>query len=50
MKQLDRDTFHWTDIPDELQKVTLKEIYWLCDSLSLNPSYAFEEHYPKTVI
>ena len=36
--------------PDELQKVTLKEIHWLCDGLSLNPSGAFEEHHPKIVI
>ena len=36
--------------PDELQKVTLKEIHWLCDGLSLNPSGAFEERHPKIVI
>ena len=50
MKRLDRDAFHWPDTPDELQKVTLKEIHWLCDGLSLNPSGAFEEHHPKIVI
>ncbi len=38
MKRLDRDSFHWPDTPDELQKVTLKEIHWLCDGLSLNPT------------
>lgn len=38
MKRLDRDSFHWPDTPDELQKVTLKEIHWLCDGLSLNPA------------
>lgn len=37
MKRLDRDSFHWPDSPDELQKVTLKEIHWLCDGLSLSP-------------
>lgn len=31
MKRLDRDSFHWPDTPDEMQKVTLKEIHWLCD-------------------
>lgn len=50
MKRLDRDSFHWPDTPDELQKVTLKEIHWLCDGLSLNPKGAFEEHHPRTVI
>lgn len=25
MKRLDKDSFHWPDTPDELQKVTLKE-------------------------
>lgn len=38
MKRLDRGFFHWPDTPDELRKVTLKEIHWLCDGLSLNPS------------
>ena len=42
MKRLDRNSFHWPDTPDELRKVTLKEIHWLCDGLSLNPSGAFE--------
>ena len=50
MKRLDRDAFHWPDTPDELQKVTLKEIHWLCGGLSLNPSGAFEERRPKIVI
>ena len=50
MKRLDRDSFHWPDTPDELQKVTLKEIHWLCDGLSLNPSGAFEERHPKIVV
>ena len=35
MKRLDKDSFHWPDTPDELQKVTLKEMHWLCDGLSL---------------
>ena len=38
MKRLDRNSFHWPDTPDELRKVTLKEIHWLCDGLSLNRS------------
>ena len=45
-----RANLHWPDTPDELQKVTLKEIHWLCDGLSLNPSGAFEERHPKIVI
>ena len=50
MKRLDRNSFHWPDTPDELRKVTLKEIHWLCDGLSLNPSGAFEERHPKIVV
>ena len=42
MKRLDRNAFHWPDTPDELRQVTLKEIHWLCDGLSLNPRGAFE--------
>ena len=29
MKRLDKDSFHWPDTPDELQKVTLKEMHLL---------------------
>ncbi|RKI99371.1 hypothetical protein D7X87_25315 [bacterium D16-54] len=47
MKRLDRDSFHWPDTPDELKKVTLKEIHWLCDGLSLEPKGAFRERHPK---
>ena len=50
MKRLDRHSFHWPDTPDELKKVTLKEIHWLCDGLSLEPKGAFKEHHPKIVI
>ena len=48
--QLDRNAFHWPDTPDELRQVTLKEIHWLCDGLSLNPRGAFEEHHPKIIL
>ena len=37
MKRLDKNCFRWPDTPDELQKVTLKEMRWLCDGLSLTP-------------
>ena len=35
---------------DELQKVTLKEMHWLCDGLSLNPQGAFKERHPKIIV
>lgn len=50
MKRLDRDSFHGPDTPDELKKVTLKEIHWLCDGLSLEPKGAFRERHPKIVL
>ena len=50
MKRLDRDSFHWPETPDELQKVTMKEMHWLCDGLSLTPKGAFEERHPKIVV
>lgn len=50
MKRLDRNYFRWPDTPDELKKVTLKEIHWLSDGLSLDPKGAFEEHHPKITI
>lgn len=50
MKKLDKNSFHWPDTPDELQKVTLKEMHWLCDGLSLNPQGAFKERHPKIIV
>ena len=50
MKRLDKDCFRWPDTPDELQKVTLKEMHWLCDGLSLTPQGAFEERHPKIIV
>jgi hypothetical protein len=50
MKKLDRNSFHWSDTPDELQKVTLKEMHWLRDGLSLNPEGAFKECHPKIIV
>ena len=50
MKRLDRGFLPLADHTDELRKVTLKEIHWLCDGLSLNPSGAFEERHPKIVV
>ncbi len=50
MKRLDRHSFHWPDTSDELKKVTLKEIHWLCDGLFLEPEGAFKERHPKIVI
>lgn len=47
MERLDKDCFRWPDTPDELQKVTLKEMHWLCDGLSLTPQGAFQERHPK---
>ena len=46
---------HWStdyspDTADELRQVTLKEMHWLCDGLSLNQKDAFEEHHPKIVV
>ena len=50
MKRLDKNCFRWPDTPDELQKVTLKEMHWLCDGLSLTPHGAFEERHPKIIV
>lgn len=50
MKRLDRDAFHWPETPDELRQVTLKEMHWLCDGLSLDQKDAFEEHHPEVVV
>ena len=50
MKRLDRDSFHWPDTPDELQKVYAERdplaVRWFIPE----PSGAFEERHPKIVI
>lgn len=38
------------DTPDELRQVTLKEMHWLCDGLSLEQKDAFKDHHPKVVV
>lgn len=49
MKRLVCGPFHRPDTPDEQQKVTLKEIHWLCDGLFLRSNGAFERCHPKSV-
>ncbi|MGI6012492.1 MAG: IS66 family insertion sequence element accessory protein TnpB [Ruminococcus sp.] len=43
MKRLNRDSFHWPDTPDELQKVSLKEIHWLHYKKQVSIRELFEE-------
>jgi len=50
IKRLDRGTFHWPDTPDEVKKVSLKEIRWLTEGLTMEQSSAFKERHPKVVI
>lgn len=50
MKRLDKEHFHWPDTPDEIQKVTLREIHWLCDGLTIQPKGAFQDHHPEIVL
>lgn len=50
MKRLDRDAFHWPDTSDELCQVTLKEMRWLCDGLSLDQKDDFKERHSQIVV
>lgn len=50
MKRLDRDTFHWPDSRDEIKKVSIREIQWLLEGLSVTQHGAFKEHHPRIVV
>lgn len=50
MKRLDRGTFRWPDTPDEVKKVSLKEIRWLTEGLTIEQNSAFKERHPKIII
>jgi transposase len=50
MKRLDRGNFRWPDTPDEVQKVSIREMRWLCEGLSIDQKSAFKERHPKLII
>lgn len=50
MKRLDRQCFRWPDKPEDLMKVTGREIQWLCDGLTLHPKGVFRERHPEIVV
>lgn len=50
MKRLDRGTFRWPDTPDQVRQVSLREIRWLCEGLSLEQEKAFKERHPTILM
>lgn len=49
-KRLSEGNFKWPQNPGEVQQVSLKEIKWLCDGLTLEPKGAFKEKHPAIVL
>lgn len=50
MKRLDRGKFRWPNNPNEVKQVSLREIRWLTEGLSIDQKTAFPNRHPKLVI
>ena len=50
MKRIDKGNFRWPDTPNEIKQVSLKELRWLTEGLSLKQKNAFQERHPKIIV
>lgn len=50
MKRLESGKFRWPDSADEVKQISVKELRWLCDGLSVSPDGAFKDRHPKIVV
>ncbi len=50
MKRIDKGNFRWPNTPDEIKQVSLKEIRWILDGLSLEQKNAFKDRHPRIII
>lgn len=50
IKRIDRGTFSWPDSPNEVKLVSLKELRWLTEGLSIQQKSAFPERHPNLII
>jgi len=49
-KRLDRGSFKWPNHPDEVKQVSVRELGWLTQGLTVNQNSAFSEHHPTIII
>ena len=50
MKRLDRGKFKWPDDISEVKTVSLKELRWVFDGLSIEQKGAFKDRHPTVII
>ena len=50
MKRLDKGNFRWPMKAKEVQQVSVKELRWLLEGLSIEQKSAFKERHPSIVI
>jgi len=50
MKRIDKGNFRWPDTPDEVRQISLKELRWITEGLSLEQKTAFRERHPKIIV
>lgn len=50
MKRLDKGSFRWPMKAMELKQVSIKELRWLIEGLSIEQKSAFKERHPSIVI
>ena len=50
IKRLDRGNFKWPMTKDEVKQVSIKELSWLLQGLSINQKGAFIEHHPNIIV
>lgn len=47
VKRLERGSFPFPNTKEEVKQVTIKELRWLCEGLSLEQKTAFKDRHPK---
>lgn len=50
MKRLDKANFRWPMDVSEVKQVSIKELRWLLDGLTIEQKAAFEDRHPRIVI
>lgn len=49
-KRLSKDSFRWPESKEDVRKISIRQLQWLCDGLSIEQSNAFKEHHPKIIV
>lgn len=50
MKRLDKGNFRWPMTASDVKQVSIKELRWLLEGLTIEQSSAFKERHPRIVI